>query len=251
VVRWLRNLLAELTGSAEDHRHWINSDRARTLESAFEIFGRLLTYAAYIALAWLAFRSVVGIRSGLAKGIFVIPEYSDGSRVALFNILLSGLAGPIVIIAIGFGIVWLYNLTTAGANRTLPRFVRPLIHPLLIFAVVAAFAFYHSSITATAAKGYLHAKANIDAASPPETVPEKIKVIEIPGLGVLNVDETVERDSSSERELVQLKSIFNNRKPCLQESQGTELDPQSEVVRPKPGLAQADDCRVEKTIPLE
>lgn len=247
LLRWLHKLPAELSGSVDDHQNWISSDRARTLESVFIISGRLLSYAAYITLAWLAFRSVIGIRSGIVRGTFTIPEFGDGSRVALFNILAAGLIGPLIIIAIGFGIVWAYNLTAAGAKQALPRFAQPLIYPLFMFAVAAVIAFYHSSITATAARGYLHAKANIEAASPTETAAVKMKVIEIPGLGILNVDESAEHSASNERELVQLKSIFNNRKPCLQENQGTELNPQPETARPEPGLTPAGDCQEQKT----
>lgn len=247
VIRWLDNLAVELLGAIEDHRKWINSDRARALGTTFEISGRLLTYAAYVALAWLAFRSFVGIRSGLAKGIYVVPEHIDGSRIALFNILATGLVGPIAIVAIGIGIGWAYNLTTAAANRALPRFVRPWVHPSIMFAVVAVFAAYHSTITATVASGYLHAKANIEAASPPETV--SVKVIDIPGLDALSAGEDTEHDPSRERELLRLKSIFNNSRPCSNETQGAPLNPQSEVTQPEPGFAPNSDCQKEKKSP--
>src|SRR4030067_2113530 len=91
VHSWLKQLGTELLGAIEDHRKWINADRARALETAFAVSGRLLTYAAYIALAYLAFNSVVAIRSGLTAGIYAIPEHTDGSRVALFPILATGL----------------------------------------------------------------------------------------------------------------------------------------------------------------
>jgi hypothetical protein len=251
IIGWLKNTVIEFLGAIKDHRSWINSDRARALANTFEISGRLLSYAAYIAFAWLAFNSFIGIRDGLSKGVYVVAEQIGGSRVALLNILAAGLIGPMAMIAIGFGIGWIYNLAVAAANRTLPRFAQPLIHPLLMFAVVAAFAAAHSSITATVASGYLHAKANIEAASPPSTVSIKAKVIDIPGLGGLKDDDSADRDSTRDRELVQLKSMFTNRQPCVQASQGTDLDPQSEVVQPEPGFAPAGDCQVEKKIQLE
>jgi len=37
----------------------------------------------------------------------------------------------------------------------------------------------------------------------------------------------------------------------LQAKQGTDLETQSEVVRPEPGFAPNEDCSVEKTIKLE
>jgi len=244
VIRRLSQAASGLLGAIEDHRKWINSDRARVLETIFGVAGRFLTYAAYVSLTWLAFRGFVGIRKGLAAGAYVIPEHLDGSRVALFNILAAGLAGPMVIIAIGFGIGWVYNVTTATANRALPRFTQPLIHPSIMFVIVAGFAASHSAVTATVAKGYLHAKANIEAASPQEAV--SVKVIEIPRLDASRAPEAMEHDSSSERELVRLKSMFNSGQPCPVADQGTVAAAQPEVVRPEPGLAPRHDCPVEK-----
>ena len=248
-LSWLRHLTIESLGAIEDHRKWITSDRARTLGSIFEVSGRLLAYAAYISLAWLAFNSFVDIRNGLTTGTYVIPAPSDGSRVALFNILATGLVGPIAIIVIGVGIGWIYNLTTATANRVLPRFVQPLVHPSILFAVVAAFAAFHPAVTATVARGYLFAKANIEAASPQQAV--SIKVIEIPDRNVPDVPEVTGHDAPTERELVRLKSMFTSGRPCSNEGQGTELNPQSEVARPEPGLAPGRDCQAEKTAPHE
>jgi hypothetical protein len=242
----------ELTGAIEDHRKWINSDRARALATTFEVSGRLLTYVAYIFLAYLAFTSFVGIRNGLTTGLYTIPVPSEGSRVALFNILATGLVGPIAIIAIGIGIGWMYNLTTAAANRVLPRFVQPLVHPSIMFAVVTAFVAFHAAVTATAARGYLYAKANVEAASPQETASiASIKVIEIPGRDVPSDAEDTGHVSSNEREVVRLRSMFNSTRPCPKEGQGTELNPQSEVARPEPGLAPGRDCQVEKAAPHE
>ncbi len=243
--RWLSLLVSELTEAIGDHRNWINSDRARALETTFDVSGRLLAYAAYAALAYLAFNSFVSIRSGLTGGIYVIPEQNDGSRVALFYILASGLAGPIILIAIGIGIGWMYNLTTAAANRLFPRFVRPLIHPSIMFAVAAIFAAYHSAVTATVARGYLVAKATIIAASPQETA--SINLAEIPSPEVQGIPETTGQDSPSDRELVRLRSMFANR-PCANDSQGAELNPQTEVTRPEPGLAPGRDCQPEKPV---
>lgn len=237
---WLSLLASELMGAIGDHRNWINSERARVLGTTFDVSGRLLAYAAYAALAYLAFNSFVSIRNGLAGGIYVIPEQNDGSRVALFYILASGLAGPIILIAIGIGIGWIYNLTTAAANRLFPRFVRPLIHPSIMFAVAAIFAAYHSAVTATVARGYLVAKANIIAASPQETA--SINPIEIPGPEVQGVPEATGQDSPSDRELERLRSMFANR-PCVNDGQGADLNPQSGVTRPEPGLAPGRDCR--------
>lgn len=248
-ISWLSQQARELTGAIEDHRKWINSDRARALATTFEVSGRLLTYVAYIFLAYLAFTSFVGIRNGLTTGLYTIPVHNDGSRVALFNILATGLVGPIAIIAIGIGIGWMYNLTTAAANRVLPRFVQPLVHPSIMFAVVTAFVAFHAAVTATAARGYLYAKANIEAASPQEAA--SIKVIEIPGRGVPSDAEDTGHVSSNEREVVRLRSMFNSTRPCPKEGQGMELNPQPEVARPEPGLAPNRDCQVEKTAPHE
>lgn len=248
-TRLLRQLATELFGAIEDHRKWINSDRARALGTTFEIAGRLFAYAAYIALAYLAFNSFVAIRNGLTTGLYAIPEHIDGSRVALFNILATGLVGPIAIMAIGIGIGWMYNLTNAAANRVLPRFVRPLVHPTVMFAVVTAFAVFHAAVTATVARGYLHAKANLEAASPQEAV--SIKVIEIPSPDAPGVSEATDHASSSERDLVRLRSMFNGGRPCSNDVQGAELNPQPEVARPEPGLAPSRDCQVEKTAPHE
>lgn len=249
VIKRLNHLSGELLGAIDDHRKWINSDRARTLGTAFEVSGRLFSYAVYIALAYLAFNSFVDIRNGLAAGVYTIPAQNDGSRVALFNLLAAGLVGPMAIIAIGFGLGWMYNLTTAAANRALPRFVQPLVHPSIMFAVAAALAAYHSAVTATAARGYLYAKANIEAASPQESV--SIKVIEIPSRDISDTPEEAGRDSPSERELVRLKSIFNNSRPCSKDGHETELSPQPEVARPEPGLAPNRDCLLEKMTPHE
>lgn len=248
-ARLLRQLATELFGAIEDHRKWINSGRARNLETTFEVSGRFLGYAAYIALAYLAFNCVVDIRSGLSTGQYAIPEHVDGSRVALFNILATGLVGPIAIMVIGIGIGWMYNLTTAAANRVLPRFVRPLVHPSIMFAVVVAFAAFHAAVTATVARGYLYAKANIEAASPQEAA--SIKVIEIPGRDVPSDAEDTGHVSSSEREVVRLRSMFNGGRPCPKEVQGTDLNTQPEAARPEPGLAPSRDCQAEKTAPHE
>jgi hypothetical protein len=248
-TRLLRQLAIELFGAIEDHRKWINSDRARALGTTFEVSGRLLTYAAYIALAYLAFTSFASIRNGLTTGLYTIPEHSDGSRVALFNILATGLVGPIAIMAIGIGIGWMYNLTTAAANRVLPRFVRPLVHPTIMFAVATAFAVFHAAVTATVARGYLHAKANVEAASPQEAV--SVKVIEIPSPDAPSVSEATDQVSTSEREVVRLRSMFNGGRPCSNDVQGAELNPQPEVARPEPGLAPSRDCQVKKPAPHE
>ena len=247
LFRWLNHRAIELRGAIEDHRKWVNSDRARTLGTTFELSGRLFTYAAYIALVYLAFNCYIGIRNGLAAGVYIIPEQNDGSRVALFNMLAAGLVGPLVIIAIGVGIGWLYNLTTATAHRLFPRFVQPWVHPSILFAVVAAFAAFHSTVTATAAKSWLYVKTNIEAASPKEVV--SIKVIEIPGPVVPSAPEATGDGYSSERELVRLKSMFNSARPCSKDGQGTTLNPQSEVARPEPGLAPSRDCQAETTAP--
>jgi hypothetical protein len=244
-IRLLSQLATELFGAIEDHRTWIDSDRARALGTTFEVTGRLLTYGAYLALAYLGFTSFLDIRNGIAAGIYAIPAAIDGSRVALFNILATGLAGPIAIIAIGIGTGWMYNLTTATANRALPRFARPLVHPSIMLVIVAAFGVYQSVVSAKVATGYLHAQANIEAASPQKAV--SIKVIEIPSPDVPGDSEATGHASSSERELVRLRSMFNTGRPCAKEGQGTELNPQSEGTRPEPGLASSPDCPVEKT----
>jgi hypothetical protein len=249
LFRWLRHQAIEWRGAIDDHRKWINSDRARALGSTFEVSGRLLTYVVYIILAYLVYTSAVGIRNGLASGLYTIPEHSDGSRVALFTILATGLVGPIAIIAIGIGIGWIYNLTTATASRLLPRFVQPIVHPSILFAVAAAFAALHPAVTQTAAKIYLTAKANIEAASPQETV--AIKVIEIPARDVPTGLETTAHVAPSEREVARLRSMFNSGRPCSKDGQGKELNPSSEDARPEPGLAPNRDCQVEKPVPHE
>jgi hypothetical protein len=249
----LRQLATELFGAMEDHRKWVDSDRARTLGTMFVVTGRLLTYGAYLALAYLGFTSFLDIRSGIAAGIYAIPGEIEGSRVALFNILATSLVGPIVIIGIGIGVGWMYNLTVASANRLLPRFVRPLVHPSVMFAVVAAFGVYQSVVSSKVATGYLYAQANVEAASP-RALPQEaasIKVIEIPGRDVPSDVEDTGHVSSSEREVVRLKSMFNSGRPCPKEVQGTDLNPQSEAERPEPGLAPSRDCQVEKTAPHE
>ena len=247
----LRQLATELFGAMEDHRKWIDSDRARTLGTTFEVTGRLLTYGAYLALAYLGFTSFLDIRSGIAAGIYAIPGEIEGSRVALFNILATSLVGPIVIIGIGIGVGWMYSLTVASANRLLPRFVRPLVHPSVMFAVVAAFGVYQSVVSSKVATGYLYAQANVEAASP-RALPQEaasIKVIEIPGRDVPSDVEETGHVSSSEREVVRLRSRFNSCRPCPKEVQGTDLSPQSEAERPEPGLAPSRDCQVEKPAP--
>lgn len=249
LFRWLNALVIDVLGAIEDHRKWVNSERARALGTAFEITGRLFTYAAYAALAYLAYNSFASIRNGLTAGVYAIPVLSDGPRVALFNILAGGLVGPFVIIAIGFGIGWSYNLTTAAARRLFPRFVQPWAHPLILFAVVAAFAVFHATVTTTAAWSYLYVRANIEAASPNEVV--SIKIIEIPGQDVSDLPEVAIHDSPNERELVRLKSMFNSGLPCPKDDQGATLNPQSEDVRPEPGLAPRRDCQAEKTVPRE
>jgi len=244
LFRRLGKLAVEIRGAIEDHRKWVNSDRARALGTAFEISGRLFTYAAYAALGYLAYNSFVAIRNGLAAGIYVVPVQSDGPRVALFNILAGGLVGPIVIVAIAFAIGWAYNLATAAARRYFPRFVQPCVHPSILFAVVAAFTAYHSTVTTMAAKSYLYAKTNIDAASPDEVV--SIKVIEISGQEISHIPDIANHDTPSERELVRLRSMFERGRPCPKENQGTTSNPQTEVVRPEPGLAPGRDCLPDK-----
>jgi hypothetical protein len=245
VTRWMRLQVSELLGAVEDHKKWINSDRARALGTTFEVSGRLFAYAAYVALAYLTYKSFLGIRSGLSTGVYTIPEYVGGSRVALFNILATGLVGPIAIIAIAFGIGWIYNLTIAATNRALPRFAQPLVHPSILLAVATAYAAFHSGVSETVAKGYLYARANIEAASPQEAV--SIKVIEIPGSDAPSVAEATVQDSSGERELVRLRSMFYSGRPCTKGGQGTELKPQPEVERPEPGFAPSQNCQAENT----
>ena len=249
VVRWLTYLATELLGAAQDHRKWIHSARARALETTFALAGRFLAYSAYIALVYLAVSSFVDIRNGLARGIYTIPEHVDGMRVALFYILAAGLVGPILIIAVGIGIGWTHNLTTAAANRALPRFVQPLIYPSILFVVVATYATYHSAITATLASGYLHARSNIEAASPQGTAPiVAIKEIEIPRMDVSGDIDVMENSSSSERELVRLRSIFNSGQPCPAEGQEAEAVSPPEITRPEPGLAPRHDCQVRNIV---
>ena len=243
-VRHIKYLIAELSGAVHDHRQWINSSRARTLETTFDISGRVLVFIAYIALSYLAVNSFVGIRDGLARGIYAIPEHVDGMRVALFYILVAGLIGPILILAIGIGIGWMHNLTTAAANRALPRFVRPLIYPSILFVVAAGFSTYHSDITATLARGYVHAKSTIEAASPQETSADKM--IEISRLGVPGENLIMEPSSSGEHELARLQSIFKRGQPCPIEGQIAETASPSEPVRPEPGFAPERDCPAKK-----
>jgi hypothetical protein len=238
-TRLLRQMATELFAAMEDHRRWIDSDRARALGTTFEVTGRLLSYGAYLALAYLGVISFLNIRSGLATGIYAIPAAIEGSRVALFNILAIGLLGPMVIVVIGIGVGWVYNLTVASANRLLPRFVRPLVHPSIMFVVVASFGVYHSVVSSTVAKGYLYARANIETASPSNT--EKVIVIAAPGSKVL-----ADQEASSGRELERLKSMFNHRRPCSNTGLGGQgLDPQAELSRPQPGLAPSGDCQAE------
>ncbi len=246
LVRRLKYLVTELLGAAQDHRKWITSDRAHSLETTFALSGRLLVYSAYIALAYLAVNSVVDIRNGLARGIYTIPEHVGGLRVALFYILAAGLVGPIIIIAVGIGIGWAHNLTTAAAYRALPRFARPLIYPSILFVVVAGFAMYHSAVTATLASGYLHAKSNLEAALPQGAV--AIQVLEIPGVVESGDNEVMENSSASERELVRLRSIFNSGQPCPVEDQEAEAVSPPEITRPEPGLAPRHDCQVGKIV---
>jgi len=249
IIRWLSHLVTEIRGAVADHRNWIDSDRARVLGTTFDVSGRFLAYAAYIALAYLAFNSVLDIRYGLAAGIYSIPEQVDGTRVALFYVLAGGLAGPIAIIVLGIGIGWLYNLTTATANWALPRFVQPCVHPSILFIVVAAFAVYHSPVTATVAKGYLYAKVTIEAASPQEA--GSIKIFEIPSPPIPGIAEATIQEIPGDRELARLRSMFNSSQPCPKEGQGTDLTPQAEAERPEPGLAPRQDCQATTTTPHE
>jgi len=239
-IRWLRQLAADLIGAVEDHRKWIDSGRARTLGTVFEVTARLLTYGAYFALAYLAVTSYLDIRSGIAAGIYAIRGEVGGSRVALFNILATGLVGPIVIIAIGIGAGWVYNLTVATANRLLPRFARPLIHPSIMVVVVATFGVHQAVVSSIVATGFLYVQANIAAASPRHSDVEKVIVISAPA-----ETDIVGRDASSEGELLRLKSIFNNRRPCSNEGPGPVLDAQAEASRPEPGFAPSSDCQAE------
>jgi hypothetical protein len=112
-----------------------------------------------------------------------------------------------------------------------------------MFVVVTMFAAYHVPITATLARGYLTAKANIEAASPQEAV--SIKVIEIPGPDIPDVPDVSEHEPARDHELVRLRSMFANR-PCPTESQSTEMNPDAEVALPEPGLAQSPECKAEK-----
>lgn len=239
IARWASQLVGEIRGAIEDHRKWITSDRARALETAFKFAGRFYAYAVYLALAYWAFGSVVEIRDGIITGHYVYHVHSEGTRVALFNILIIGLVGPIALIAAGFGAGWVYNLTTAAANHAIPRFVRPLVHPSILFVVVTALAAFNPAVTATLARGYLFVKANVDAATPQETV--AIKVIELPVPDNQGIPEVNVLEPTSERELVQLRSMFANR-PCPNDANLTALNPEQEIVRPEPGLAQRSDC---------
>jgi hypothetical protein len=241
-TRWLRQLAGELFGAIEDHRKWIASGRARTLGTVFEVTGRLLTYGAYLALAYLAVTSYLDIRGGIAAGIYAIRSEIGGSRVALFNILAAGLVGPIAVIGTGIGVGWVYNLTVASANRLLPRFVRPLVHPSIMIVVVATFGVYQAVVSSIVATGFLYGRANIAAASPQHADAEKVMVISAPA-----GTDVVDRDTSSERELLRLRSIFNNRRPCPQEGTEPALNAQTEASRPEPGFAPSSDCQAEQT----
>mgnify|MGYP001603560802 FL=1 len=77
-IRLLNQLATELLGAMEDHRTWIDSARARTLGTTFEVTGRILTYGAYLALAYLGFTGFLDIRNGIAAGIYAIPAAIDG-----------------------------------------------------------------------------------------------------------------------------------------------------------------------------
>lgn len=241
-IRWLSRLAGEWSGAVEEHRKWINSERARALGNAFDVSGRLFSYAAYITLAWLAFNAFVVIRNGLAAGIYALPEQNEGSRVALFNILAGGLLGPIILIAIGIGIGWIYNLAIASAQRIFPRFVQPLVHPSILLTLAAGFAVFNSATTTTAARGYLLAKANIEAALQHNIA--TVTVIEIPAPAVQDVAEVTGDGSSGERELVRLRSMFANR-PCVPADQGAPANPEPQDQLPQPGMTSAADCRTE------
>jgi len=245
LILWLTFLAIELRGAVEDHRKWINSDRARALGTTFEVSGRLLAYAAYIVLAYLVFNSFLGIRNGLATGFYAIAGEIEGSRVALFNILAAGLVGPIAIIAIGMGIGWIYNLTTATARRFLPRFVQPWVHPSIMFVVIAALTAFHPAVTAAVAKAYLYAKANIAAGSRHTVLSENRIANPVPDVSIS--PEATARDTTSERELVRLKSMFHDGRPCPDKAEGVDLNPQPEIARPEPGPAPRRNCQAEKT----
>ena len=243
IVQSLRELMQQLLGAVDDHRNWIPSDRARALESAFEISGRLLGYAAFFAIAYLVLNSVLDIRHGLGTGLYRLPESGDDARVALFNILAGGLIGPIVVAAIGFGVGWVYNLTTAAANQALPRFARTLIRPIIIVAVAAAYAAMHSMITATAAIGWLHVKTNIDAALPKNAGSQQtFEALESNDKGT---GDAMRHESVNDRELARLKSIFHDSRPCLEEKTGVDINSPTEASRPQPGLAPNRACDAE------
>jgi hypothetical protein len=124
----------------------------------------------------------------------------------------------------------------------MPRFARPLIHPSVMFVVVATFGAFQAAVSQKVATGYLYAQANIAAASPQHHEAEKVFVISIP-----DGADIVDRESSSERELLRLKSILNNRRPCSNEGPGPALNAQTEALRPEPGFAPSGDCHTENT----
>lgn len=261
---WLSRQTAELLGAIEEHRRWIHSGRALALGSAFEVAGRLLAYVAFSVLVYQAFTSFVDARHAVATMPYVVPGQIDSSRAALYNILAAGLVGPIVIIALWIGIGWAYNLATAAANRVLARFVQPLVRPAILFAVVAAFAAFHSAVTQTVASGYLFAKVNIEAATPHQVAITKANEVPDPVVPAATVSAdhdpvvpsatvSTGQDLSGEGDVQRLRSMFNGGRPCPKVTQGPELDPEAEIVRPEPGLATNRDCPTEKekTAPRE
>lgn len=163
-AEWLVRFIAEIRGAAADHRQWIQSSRARSLEMAFEGGGWVLTLLAYLSLAYLAYSGWLNIDSGLAGRAYVVNGIRE-SQTALFAIFATSLLLPIALIGTWIAVGMIYNVTAALGRRLLARVAWPLIRPAILLALAAVLSLYQPFVEATLARGYLHVQAALDAAT--------------------------------------------------------------------------------------
>jgi hypothetical protein len=232
-----RRPFAEILGAIEDHRNWIDSDRARTLGKATEVAGRLLAYGAYLALAYWGYTSWLGIRGALAMGTGLPAAGIGDSRLALFYILAAGLLAPLLLIGIYIGGGWIYNTMVAKAHRALPRFAGPMIHPSLLLVAAAILGFCQTTVLSQIATGCRFAKATVVAAS-------GHKVAATHALDRVNNSVNTDLLSDREKELLRVRAAIIGHYSCLNEEQDAAGGSRSEASEQGAGPDSPGDCLV-------
>ncbi len=125
----LSQTAALIMAAVKDHRNHLDTPGARIFGRLLTYTRQLLSYGAYVALAYLVFNILLAVQISFEKHkVLPLPGMVE-ARAALFNVLFFSLAAPIVIVALYITFRMLGNHIAAAAWRWLPRFAAPLFYP--------------------------------------------------------------------------------------------------------------------------